>query len=102
MRSRSDRAMLVNSSQDEGGELGVWLRVRILNSLVLSSKSRAFIHPNSHLFGTENRATELAIGMFRRSCFDMPQNILRPFYRQSSLATCRETATGSLSTFQGS
>src|ERR1700733_5689212 len=32
-RSRSDRAILVNSSQEEGGEPGVWLRVRILNSL---------------------------------------------------------------------
>ena len=28
--------MLVNSSQEEGGEVGVWLRVRILKSLVLS------------------------------------------------------------------
>src|SRR5881227_3575216 len=42
-RSRSDSAMLVNSSQDEGGEAGVWLRVRILNSLVfnLSTTVRA-------------------------------------------------------------
>ena len=35
-RPRSDRAMVVNSSQEEGGEAGVWLRVRILKSLVLS------------------------------------------------------------------
>jgi hypothetical protein len=28
--------MVVNSSQEEGGEAGVWLRVRILKSLVLS------------------------------------------------------------------
>jgi len=30
------QAMLVNSSQEEGGELGVWLRVRMLNSVVFS------------------------------------------------------------------
>ena len=36
MRSRSDRAILVSSSQEEGGACGVWLRVRILNSLVFS------------------------------------------------------------------
>src|SRR2546425_403420 len=36
MRWRNDRAMLVNSSQEEGGEPGVWLRLRILNSLVLN------------------------------------------------------------------
>src|SRR2546428_1394867 len=28
--------MSVNSSQEEGGKLGVWLRVRIVNSLVFS------------------------------------------------------------------
>jgi hypothetical protein len=28
--------MVVNSSQEGGGEAGVWLRVRILKSLVLS------------------------------------------------------------------
>src|ERR1700730_14144783 len=39
MRSRSDRAMLVNSSQEEGGALGVWLRVRILNSLVFNLRT---------------------------------------------------------------
>src|SRR5215468_690919 len=35
--------MLVNSSQEQGGEFGVWLRVRILNSLVfnLSTTVRA-------------------------------------------------------------
>lgn len=33
-RSRSLSAMFVNSSHEEGGEPGVWLRVRILNSLV--------------------------------------------------------------------
>src|SRR5947208_8358004 len=35
--------MSVNSSQEEGGELGVWLRVRIVNSLVfnLSTTVRA-------------------------------------------------------------
>jgi hypothetical protein len=36
MRSRSDRAIVVSSSQEEGGACGVWLRVRILNSLVFS------------------------------------------------------------------
>jgi len=35
-RSRSDKAMLVGSSQEEGRAYGVWLRVRILNSLVFS------------------------------------------------------------------
>src|ERR1700730_19469341 len=38
-RSLSDKAMLVNSSQEEGGEAGVWLRVRILNSLVFSLRT---------------------------------------------------------------
>src|ERR1700685_2015403 len=38
-RSRSDSAMLVNSSQVEGGEAGVWLRVRISNSLVFSLRT---------------------------------------------------------------
>src|SRR5713101_4452496 len=32
-RSRSDKAMLVNSSQEDGGDPGVWLRVTMLNSL---------------------------------------------------------------------
>jgi hypothetical protein len=36
--SRSFRKMSINSSQ-EGGELGVWLRVRILNSLVFSLRT---------------------------------------------------------------
>jgi len=40
MRSRSDRAMVVSSSQEEGGASGVWLRVRILNSLVFSLRAR--------------------------------------------------------------
>src|SRR2546430_2877168 len=31
--------MSVNSSQDDGGESGVWLRVRILNSLVFSFRT---------------------------------------------------------------
>src|SRR5215467_4471503 len=31
--------MSVNSSQQGGGELGVWLRVRILNSLVFSLRT---------------------------------------------------------------
>ena len=31
--------MSVNSSQEEGGEPGVWLRVRILNSLVFSLRT---------------------------------------------------------------
>src|SRR5205085_7788180 len=31
--------MSVNSSQDEGGAPGVWLRVRILNSLVFSLRT---------------------------------------------------------------
>src|SRR5436853_5529633 len=31
--------MSVNSSQDDGGECGVWLRVRILNSLVFSFRT---------------------------------------------------------------
>src|SRR6185437_12379230 len=31
--------MPVNSSQEEGGELDVWLRVRILNSLVFSLRT---------------------------------------------------------------
>jgi hypothetical protein len=41
MRVEDDRfaqwqAIFVSSSQEEGGEPGVWLRVRILNSLVFS------------------------------------------------------------------
>src|SRR6202161_410321 len=39
IRSRSDRAMAVNSSQDDGGVVGVWLRERMLNSLVFSFKT---------------------------------------------------------------
>jgi hypothetical protein len=31
--------MFVNSSQDAGGEVGVWLRVSMLNSLALSFKT---------------------------------------------------------------
>src|SRR4029453_3381432 len=31
--------MLINSSQEEGGEGGVWLRVRIWNSLVLNLRT---------------------------------------------------------------
>jgi hypothetical protein len=31
--------MRVNSSQEQGGELGVWLRVSILNSLVFSLRT---------------------------------------------------------------
>src|SRR5579864_3363265 len=44
--SRSIRAMLVNSSQQEGAGDGVWLRVRILNSLVFSLRTtvRAIRH----------------------------------------------------------
>jgi hypothetical protein len=38
-RSRSDNAMLVNSSHEEGDEQGVWLRVRMLNSLVLNLRT---------------------------------------------------------------
>src|SRR5271157_1006239 len=36
---RSFKAMSVNSSQEEGGNPGVWLRVRILNSLVFSLRT---------------------------------------------------------------
>jgi hypothetical protein len=36
IRSRSDGAIFVSSSQEAGGEPGVWLRVRILKSLVFS------------------------------------------------------------------
>src|SRR5713226_7070261 len=35
-RPRNDRAIFVSSSQEAGGEPGVWLRVRILNSPVFS------------------------------------------------------------------
>src|SRR6266446_7303883 len=38
-RSRNFNATSVSSSQVEGGEKGVWLRVRILNSLVLSFRT---------------------------------------------------------------
>src|ERR1700722_4988222 len=38
-RSLSDRAILVSSSQEEGGEQGVRLRVRTLNSLVFSLRT---------------------------------------------------------------
>jgi hypothetical protein len=49
MRSRSDRAMLVRSSHEEGRECGLWLPVRILNSLVFGLRTtvratRAFFH----------------------------------------------------------
>lgn len=36
---RSCRVMLINSSHDEGGVAGVWLRVRILNSLVFNFRT---------------------------------------------------------------
>jgi hypothetical protein len=38
--------MVVNSSQEEGGELGVWLRVRILNG-THAERSR-FIRSSAH------------------------------------------------------
>src|SRR5207237_2161533 len=47
MRSRSDRAILVKSSQEEGGTVGVWLRVRILNSLVFNLRTTVRATRNS-------------------------------------------------------
>src|SRR5262249_43855596 len=41
------RAMLVNSAQEEGGVAGVWLRVRILNSLVFSLRTTVRGIPDS-------------------------------------------------------
>jgi len=35
--------MFVNSSQEQGGDWGVWLRVRILNSLVFSLRTTVYL-----------------------------------------------------------
>jgi hypothetical protein len=58
--SRNDKAMLVNSSQEEGGEAGVWLRVRILNSLVFSLSTtvrgtRISLREAVHVFSARRR-----------------------------------------------
>jgi hypothetical protein len=60
IRSLSERAMLVSSSHVEGGCGDVWLRVRILNSLVLSLRTtvraiRDSLREAAHVFSASRR-----------------------------------------------
>jgi hypothetical protein len=99
MRSRSDRAMLVSSSHEEGGACGVWLRPRILNSLVFSLRTtvrairsslrgkrqsvRVYDHSGRGRFAAERFASVLNRRPLRMSFFRMlGVRSLRPYSKQ--------------------
>lgn len=72
--SCSDKAILVNSSQEEGGKAGVWLHVRILNSLVFSLRTtvraiRTSLREAVQVFSARRRIIWLGLGQ-RRIVFD--------------------------------
>src|SRR6185312_11331586 len=57
---RKVSAMLVNSSHDDGGRFGVWLRVRILNSFVFNLSTtvlaiRVSLRDAAHTFSAKRR-----------------------------------------------
>jgi len=71
-RSRSDRAILVSSSHDEGGEYGVLLRVRMSNSLVLSFRTtvrpiRDSLRDAAQTFSARRRMND-SVSVKRTSC----------------------------------
>lgn len=68
--------MLVNSSDDEGGESGVWLQVRFLNSLVFSFSTtvraiRDSLRDAAHVCSASFR-TIASISVSKTSCSKLP------------------------------